>query len=175
MAAEYSFFSIRALPLARNRAACCCGVRAQEKQEIKSIANTADLKVMQNGLTIPVPSILILRFRVVATGGPSPSTTVEVPSPTSVVADHISFSTIFWIATQRIVTNSADVHTDADQKGAIQRKQNCPVCHVTTTVTGNLEVKSSSAASPPVTASFWLRIGFIATCILLLFWRVWVD
>jgi hypothetical protein len=26
MAAEYSFFSIRALPLARNLAPCCCGV-----------------------------------------------------------------------------------------------------------------------------------------------------
>ena len=57
----------------------------------------------------------------------------------------------------------------------IQRKQNCPVSHVTTSVTGNLELKSSSAASPHFTASIWLKIGFIATCILLLFWRVWVD
>jgi len=67
------------------------------------------------------------------------------------------------------------MRTDADQKGVIQRKQNCPVCHVTTSVTGNLQVKCSSDASPPFTVSVWLKIGFIATCILLLFWRVWVD
>ena len=44
-----------------------------------------------------------------------------------------------------------------------------------TSVTGNLQVKYGSDAGPPLNFSLWLKIGFIAICIWVLFWRVWVD